>query len=141
MKYEEGERDLVMLQHKFVVEWADGTEVSPFGGVKTTVADNVQQANADVDARAVRKPGWSLRDGGYCGCSVWHCYPARVGWCGQYPGCFRAVHQRDLRAYSSSVGEGRSGFGRESFVMCTCEMSCSIGTSLDFNGDFIVLQL
>ncbi|KAG5644355.1 hypothetical protein DXG03_008652 [Asterophora parasitica] len=26
MKYEEGERDLVMLQHKFIVEWADGTE-------------------------------------------------------------------------------------------------------------------
>ncbi|KIL63072.1 hypothetical protein M378DRAFT_12437 [Amanita muscaria Koide BX008] len=26
MKYEEGERDLVMLQHKFVVEWADGKE-------------------------------------------------------------------------------------------------------------------
>lgn len=27
MKYEEGERDLVMLQHKFVVEWKDGKEV------------------------------------------------------------------------------------------------------------------
>ncbi|RXW23748.1 hypothetical protein EST38_g2120 [Candolleomyces aberdarensis] len=26
MKYEEGERDLVMLQHKFYVEWADGSE-------------------------------------------------------------------------------------------------------------------
>ncbi|KAG0706988.1 Saccharopine dehydrogenase-domain-containing protein [Suillus ampliporus] len=26
MKYEQGERDLVMLQHKFVVEWADGSE-------------------------------------------------------------------------------------------------------------------
>ncbi|KAI0310968.1 saccharopine dehydrogenase [Amylostereum chailletii] len=26
MKYEEGERDLVMLQHKFFVEWADGSE-------------------------------------------------------------------------------------------------------------------
>ncbi|KAH7925983.1 hypothetical protein BV22DRAFT_1010079 [Leucogyrophana mollusca] len=26
MKYEKGERDLVMLQHKFIVEWADGTE-------------------------------------------------------------------------------------------------------------------
>ncbi|PFH45620.1 hypothetical protein AMATHDRAFT_8912 [Amanita thiersii Skay4041] len=26
MKYEENERDLVMLQHKFVVEWQDGTE-------------------------------------------------------------------------------------------------------------------
>jgi len=26
MKYEEGERDLVLLQHKFVVEWADGKE-------------------------------------------------------------------------------------------------------------------
>lgn len=27
MKYEEGERDLVMLQHKFFVEWKDGKEV------------------------------------------------------------------------------------------------------------------
>ncbi|KAF9804524.1 hypothetical protein IEO21_09348 [Rhodonia placenta] len=26
MKYEEGERDLVMLQHKFIVEWADGKQ-------------------------------------------------------------------------------------------------------------------
>lgn len=30
MKYEQGERDLVMLQHKFVVEWADGKEVRLF---------------------------------------------------------------------------------------------------------------
>ena len=35
MQYEESERDLVMLQHKFVVEWADGSSVrfpflSPF---------------------------------------------------------------------------------------------------------------
>ena len=28
MKYEPGERDLVMLQHKFVVEWEDGREVN-----------------------------------------------------------------------------------------------------------------
>jgi spermidine synthase / saccharopine dehydrogenase (NADP+, L-glutamate-forming) len=27
MKYEKGERDLIMLQHKFVVEWKDGKEV------------------------------------------------------------------------------------------------------------------
>ena len=27
MRYEQGERDLVMLQHKFVVEWKDGSEV------------------------------------------------------------------------------------------------------------------
>lgn len=32
MKYEQGERDLVMLQHKFVVEWADGTEVRSLVG-------------------------------------------------------------------------------------------------------------
>ena len=32
MKYEEGERDLVMLQHKFVVEWKDGSEVRFFFG-------------------------------------------------------------------------------------------------------------
>lgn len=30
MKYEEGERDLVMLQHKFVVEWKDGSIVCFF---------------------------------------------------------------------------------------------------------------
>lgn len=30
MRYEEGERDLVMLQHKFVVEWKDGREVRSF---------------------------------------------------------------------------------------------------------------
>lgn len=29
MKYEQGERDLVMLQHKFVVEWQDGKQVRP----------------------------------------------------------------------------------------------------------------
>lgn len=28
MKYETGEADLVMLQHKFVVQWADGRTVS-----------------------------------------------------------------------------------------------------------------
>ena len=28
MAYAPGERDLVMLQHKFVVEWADGKQVS-----------------------------------------------------------------------------------------------------------------
>jgi hypothetical protein len=28
MAYGPGERDLVMLQHKFVVEWADGKTVS-----------------------------------------------------------------------------------------------------------------
>jgi len=27
MKYEPGERDLIVLQHKFYVEWQDGTEV------------------------------------------------------------------------------------------------------------------
>jgi hypothetical protein len=27
MKYDQGERDLVMLQHKFIVEWADGRQV------------------------------------------------------------------------------------------------------------------
>ncbi|KAK7684332.1 hypothetical protein QCA50_012656 [Cerrena zonata] len=26
MQYEQGERNLVMLQHKFIVEWADGKE-------------------------------------------------------------------------------------------------------------------
>lgn len=29
MAYDKGERDLVMLQHKFVVEWKDGKQVRP----------------------------------------------------------------------------------------------------------------
>ena len=29
MEYKKGERDLVMLQHKFVVEWKNGKEVCP----------------------------------------------------------------------------------------------------------------
>lgn len=28
MKFEEGERDMIMLQHKFEIDWADGTSVS-----------------------------------------------------------------------------------------------------------------
>lgn len=34
MKYEEGERDLVMLQHKFIVEWKDGKTVHFFPFLK-----------------------------------------------------------------------------------------------------------
>jgi hypothetical protein len=36
MEYEPGERDLVMLQHKFVVDWADGSEVRWFYFLFTT---------------------------------------------------------------------------------------------------------
>ncbi len=31
MQYGPAERDLVMLQHKFVVQWADVSEVRPVG--------------------------------------------------------------------------------------------------------------
>lgn len=41
MKYEEGERDLVMLQHKFIVEWADGKQVRPVRMADTSLADCV----------------------------------------------------------------------------------------------------
>lgn len=40
MKYEVGERDLVMLQHKFVVEWADGTTVSDAVGFVDVMRDS-----------------------------------------------------------------------------------------------------
>ena len=29
MRFEPGQRDLVMLQHKFVIAWPDGTKVTP----------------------------------------------------------------------------------------------------------------
>lgn len=34
MSFQPGERDLVMLQHKFVVEWADGKSVSCTLGIR-----------------------------------------------------------------------------------------------------------
>jgi hypothetical protein len=37
LKYEQGERDLVMLQHKFIVEWKDGKEVRPFAKTRVSV--------------------------------------------------------------------------------------------------------
>ena len=76
MAYEPGERDLVMLQHKFVVERADGTEVRgcalppPFMSASLTVGS----ANPHVDARGVRRAGRTLCDGPHCGCALWHCH-------------------------------------------------------------------
>lgn len=35
MAYQPGERDLILLQHKFLVEWADGKQVKLFNLVTT----------------------------------------------------------------------------------------------------------
>jgi Saccharopine dehydrogenase C-terminal domain len=54
MQYEPGERDLVMLQHKFVIEWQDGKEVCFLtSACLGLVTDNTPSGDSDIDARAV----------------------------------------------------------------------------------------
>ncbi len=58
MKYEQGERDLVMLQHKFIVEWQDGSRYA--AGFVCPI-----KASADMYTR-IRKPlrrRWRLMAG------------------------------------------------------------------------------
>jgi hypothetical protein len=42
MSYNPGERDLVMLQHKFVVEWQDGNTVRYLHSQDTTIHAKIQ---------------------------------------------------------------------------------------------------
>lgn len=76
MAYEDGERDLLIMQQKFVVEWKDGSEVRlllltifkfrcSFGLIVMLIA------NPDEHTRRVRIPRWSLRHGTSGRCSVW----------------------------------------------------------------------
>jgi saccharopine dehydrogenase (NADP+, L-glutamate forming) len=52
--FQPGERDLVMLQHKFVVEWQDGSKVSPFSHVSSPLA------KSDGGRIPLRQPSSSL---------------------------------------------------------------------------------
>lgn len=49
LSFKPGERDLVMLQHKFVVEWADGTKVRQRHRLRL-MACPTPQTRSDVSA-------------------------------------------------------------------------------------------
>ena len=53
MKYEEGERDLIMLQHKFIVEWKDGKEVCVLCRLFRFIGITFHTGNLDVDIGAL----------------------------------------------------------------------------------------
>jgi hypothetical protein len=83
MRYEQGERDLVMLQHKFVVEWKDGSEVRlslrySLGTANECVND---AANYHLDSGGLWKPiaRWLFSDGASRWPSLWDCNAARTG--------------------------------------------------------------
>ena len=74
MAYAPGERDLVMLQHKFVVERSDGTEVRTLQVKKGLPRADMRTANHHVDTRGIWSAKWALCDGPHCRHTLWDCY-------------------------------------------------------------------
>ena len=72
MSFQPGERDLVMLQHKFVVEWADGKTVcyseSLCGRYNT---DSMFVGDFHVYIGAARRSGALFRYGSVSWCDLW----------------------------------------------------------------------
>ena len=66
MAYAPGERDLVMLQHKFVVERSDGTEVRTLQAKKGLPRTELRTANHYVDTRGIWRAQRALCDGPHC---------------------------------------------------------------------------
>lgn len=106
--FQPGERDMVMLQHRFVVEWKDGSMVSKGSyaqPIDSPVSANFRSEYNHIHTRALRRPQWLLRHGQVRWRYMWHCHTAasrrtpspqqarRVG----------AVHEGNLRSNSSKA--------------------------------------
>lgn len=101
MKYDEGERDLVMLQHKFIVEWSDGSEVYFLSAIFNTsvrVANGLlTAANVDLDFGGIWFTIGSLRHGFDCWLTMWYRYATHSGWRSQAcAGYICAILERNL---------------------------------------------
>ena len=56
MKFNEDERDLVILQHKFVVEWADGKTVCTYGSSLMNRLDRISKNTITSTLEAYGEP-------------------------------------------------------------------------------------
>lgn len=79
--FKSGERDLVIMQQKFVVEWKDGSTVSIFlppdrrgkkGGKESPVLTSHRTEHHYHHNGALRRPGWILCYVQICGSNMWH---------------------------------------------------------------------
>lgn len=77
MAFEPGERDLVLLQHKFVVEWPSGEEVS-YRLPHTLSLVERRSANFHIHPRAIWQSYQPLRDGVPCRDALWCCRAAHA---------------------------------------------------------------
>lgn len=119
MKYEDGERDLVMLQHKFIVEWADGSVVRLLQHSFTTphcsdVFANL--ANPHIYTGGIWRPIGSFRDGAHSWFTMRDSDATGAGRRIQGSWGVCSVYQGDLRSYTGDLGERGTGARREGSV-------------------------
>jgi hypothetical protein len=108
MKYEQGERDLVMLQHKFIVEWADGSVVCDYFlclGRKITQCHLYKLANAHLNSGSVWLPVGPFCYGFDCWIALWNCHTACPRRCADRAGSTCPVRREDLCSTSGGVGK------------------------------------
>lgn len=115
MQYGPGERDLVILQHRFVVEWQDGRIVSSSNPLPELSTD-FRVGNYYLDVGGVRSSLRLLCHGTSRWPAVRYRLAAYPGWCYRYPWRSRTVYEGDLRPYSNHIGERGRGDDREGLV-------------------------
>lgn len=93
MQYDVGQRDLIILQHKFVVEWKDGKQASvPFSVITLYFILSISlSGHYYFDFGALWRTQWILRNGTYCGRSLWYRCAARPRWSHQQDRSSRAI--------------------------------------------------
>jgi Saccharopine dehydrogenase C-terminal domain len=80
MSFQPGERDLVILQHKFVVEWADGKTASCVLGISLLYIDSSSEIGClHVYARTTGQSEWIFWHVTLSRYHLRHCGPIVVG--------------------------------------------------------------
>lgn len=80
ISFRTGERDLVMLQHKFVIEWADGKTVSFLLDAIFRRWLNLRAGNAHFHTGAVWRSQGLLGHGAVRRCDLWYRDATSPGW-------------------------------------------------------------
>lgn len=104
LSYQPGERDLVILQHKFLIKWENGKLVGC-----AIVLSLIGSLTFDVSVGDPYRNGWTagrserlLCDGQVSWINLWYCHTAASGWrtLVEYTWHHRAVQESGLWSYS-----------------------------------------
>ena len=111
LSYRPGERDLVMLQHKFVVEWENGRMVRCAYVRDQRILSSA--GNLYIYSRALWRSTRLLRHGEICWCDVRNRSSIAPRWPQsiQYSGCSSTLQGRDVRSDERAVEAGRNRDG------------------------------